>query len=67
VLVYFQASEETLWKRIEQREADRISELRNGGTGTGDSVYKVTREVLRRYVNGFQVPQGEGEIIIQVL
>jgi predicted kinase len=57
VLVYLKASKEVLWRRIQERKAKRRD---------ADSAYEVTAEVLERYWQGFEVPEGEGEIVIEV-
>lgn len=66
VLVFFQATEETLWARIEQRGAKWLQREKEGRDAEGDPEYRVTRDVLRSYIRGFEVPQGEGEIVVVV-
>lgn len=59
VLVYLRCKdEEVLWRRIESRAK---------GERGADSAFKVTREVLRRYFEGFEEPVGEGEVVVDVV
>ncbi|KAJ9156222.1 hypothetical protein NKR23_g1210 [Pleurostoma richardsiae] len=57
VLVHLRAGEELLWRRICERSARE----RNA-----DSALDISRELLRQYVEGFEEPVGEGEIVIDV-
>lgn len=57
VLVYFDASREALWQRIQKRATMARS---------ADSAFKMTEEILDRYVRGFEYPRNEGEIVIRV-
>ena len=57
VLVYFDAEKDVLWRRIQERKRKGVN---------ADSAYDVTEDVLDRYVNGFERPDGEGEIVIPV-
>lgn len=58
VLVYLRAGDkEALWKRI----CDRSAKERNA-----NSAYDISREIYDRYWAGWQAPEGEGEIIIDV-
>lgn len=56
VLVYLKASKEVLWRRIQERKAKRRD---------ADSAFEVTEKVLERYWQGFEAPEGEGEIIVE--
>lgn len=63
VTVYFDATEDVLWRRIEERKDQAEKE---GGEG-GDAVVHLKREVLAGYVKGFEKPAvdgGEGEVIV---
>ena len=62
VLVYFDANEDVLWERIEGRRMER----ERGEGDSADSACVVTREMLGSFVSGFEVPSGEGEIVIKV-
>lgn len=57
VLVYFRADKEVLWKRICERRSCGIN---------ADSALEITEELLDAYVEGFDVPDGEGELVIDV-
>lgn len=57
VLVYFRASKELLWKRICERRARGID---------ADSALEISESLLDSFVDGFDVPDGEGEIVIDV-
>ncbi|KAJ9614135.1 hypothetical protein H2200_002271 [Cladophialophora chaetospira] len=57
ILVYLNATKEVLWKRIQDRRQ---------GVRDADFAYDVTEQVLDRYLRGFDVPKGEGEIVIEV-
>lgn len=55
VLVYLNVAKEVLWKRIcarSQTERDANSAL------------EITREVFEGYWSGFEVPDGEGEVVV---
>jgi hypothetical protein len=60
VLVVFRGSEEVLWERIRRRE----ERWREEGLGEGRPV---GRELLGRFVRGFEWPDGEGEIVVDVV
>ena len=57
VLVYLKADEATLWRRIETRTA---------GVRNADSAFEVTKKVLQGYIKGFEAPESEGEVVINV-
>ncbi|KAH8902908.1 ATP/GTP-binding protein [Coniochaeta sp. PMI_546] len=57
VLVYFKADRDLLWKRICERRARGIN---------ADSALEISEALLDSYVKGFDVPVGEGEIVIDV-
>lgn len=62
VLVYLDAEEEVLWRRIEGRRV----EAEKNGKGADDAVV-VTRAMLGRYARGFERPeQGEAAITVNV-
>lgn len=54
VLVYLDVSSEELHRRVAARNQLAVKDA--------DSAYPVTREVLERYLAGFEKPTGEGEI-----
>lgn len=58
VLVHLSATREVLWHRIRQRSE---------GTRDADSAFDVTEQVLDRYLKGFEIPKGEGEIVVEVV
>lgn len=56
VLLYLKVPEEVLWRRIcARKEAGRDA----------DSAADIDRELLRSYVEGFEVPEGEGELVVE--
>ena len=59
VIVYFEVSEheDLLWKRVQER---------NKGEKNADSAVQIKRELLRKYVSGFEKPlEGiEGEVVV---
>ncbi|KAI0381394.1 P-loop containing nucleoside triphosphate hydrolase protein [Hypomontagnella monticulosa] len=58
VLVYLKAkSKDFLWDRITKRRQEGIN---------ADCAYDITKEILDRYWNGFEAPENEGEIVIEV-
>lgn len=58
VLVYLKAgSKEELWNRICERSAKRKE---------ADSAMEILRNVFETYWTGFEEPQGEGEVVIEV-
>jgi len=62
LLVFFDATEEVPWRRIEERRE------RAGKEGRGaDDATAVTRSMLSRYVRGFERPEeGEQAIVVKV-
>jgi predicted kinase len=58
VLVYLDASRDTAWRRIQERKAKGLD---------ADSAYEITEEILNGYVKGFEVPKGEGEVVLRVV
>jgi hypothetical protein len=59
-LVVFGGSEEVLWERIRGRE----ERWKEEGLGEGRPV---GRELLGQFVRGFEWPDGEGEIVVDVV
>jgi predicted kinase len=62
VLVYIDAGEAEsaktkLWARIKKRRENGVN---------ADSAYEITEEVLDMYLEGFEVPKGEGEVVLQM-
>ncbi len=58
VLVFFRpASKDFIWRRIVKRRQDGIN---------ADSALEITQELLDQYWNGFENPEGEGEIIVEL-
>ena len=55
VLVYLKVDKELLWKRIRERRAREIN---------ADTCFEISEELLDQYFTGFDVPVGEGEIVI---
>lgn len=63
VLIYFAVSEnrQAIRERVSGRKTKRDVE---SGSCDGDNAFEVTDEVLHTYFETFQVPRGEGEIVI---
>ena len=57
ILVYLKAERDVLWKRICERRKNGIN---------ADSAREISPALLDQFVQGFEVPDGEGEIIITV-
>jgi predicted kinase len=58
ILVFFRpASKDVIWKRIQQRRQAGID---------ADSALDITPDILERYWQGFESPQGEGEFVFDV-
>ncbi|KAK0619630.1 hypothetical protein B0T14DRAFT_566460 [Immersiella caudata] len=58
ILVFFQAvSKDVSWKRLQHRRRVGID---------ADSAYEITREILDSYWRGFENPEGEGEVVVDV-
>lgn len=59
MLVYLKCADvEVLWKRIQGRERERLD---------ADSAFRMTKEILEGYTGGFEGPEGEGEIVVDVV
>jgi len=56
ILVYLKADRDLLWKRICERRADGIN---------ADCALDISPELLDQYVEGFEAPVNEGEIVIE--
>jgi predicted kinase len=52
ILVYFDATEEVLWERVQ---------VRSGGKKDADNAAEITRELLGAYASGFEKPEVGGE------
>ena len=59
-LVVFRGSEEVIWRRLRRREENWEKE----GMGEGRPV---GRELFGRFLAGFEWPEGEGEIVVEVV
>lgn len=57
VLVYFKAERELLWKRIRERREKGVN---------ADSAREISLALLDSFVQGFEAPDGEGEIVVTV-
>jgi predicted kinase len=58
VLVAFRPDKDVLWRRIRERRQEEVN---------ADSSLDISEELFERYVKGFEMPGGEGEIIIDVV
>ncbi|KAK3681297.1 P-loop containing nucleoside triphosphate hydrolase protein [Podospora appendiculata] len=58
ILVYFRpANKEVLWNRVQSRRRTGID---------ADSAFEITPELLSQFWEGFEVPDGEGEVVVAV-
>lgn len=58
ILVFFSAKDkEIVWERIRKRSE---------GAKTANSALDISRETFERYWDGFEIPDGEEEIVIEV-
>ena len=58
VLVYLKAlDKETLWQRVCRRAE---------GEKDANSAYIISRDLFERYWDGFEGPEGEGELVFEV-
>ncbi|KAK4213573.1 P-loop containing nucleoside triphosphate hydrolase [Rhypophila decipiens] len=58
ILVYFRpASKELIWQRIQNRRKEGID---------ADCALEISEELLDQYWDGFEIPSGEGEIVVDV-
>jgi predicted kinase len=60
LLVVCRGEEGVIWERIQERERG----WEEGGIGEGRPV---SRELLGRFLGGFEWPDGEGEIVVEVV
>ncbi|KAK1756712.1 P-loop containing nucleoside triphosphate hydrolase [Echria macrotheca] len=59
ILVFFRpASKDVIWSRIEQRQRGPLN---------ADSAFEMTNDILDRYWEGFEWPDGEGEVVVDVV
>ncbi|KAK2590149.1 hypothetical protein QQS21_012178 [Conoideocrella luteorostrata] len=66
VLVFLHADKDTLKRRIAGRRAERDGLDHNDQRRDGDSAFNVDDDTFNMYYDGFERPDGEGEIIIKV-
>ncbi|PNP77045.1 hypothetical protein FNYG_09658 [Fusarium nygamai] len=66
VLVYLDASRDLLWSRIQQRRAERDFLDAKDPKRNGDSAFDIDDETFAMYLDGFEPPNDEGEIVIKV-
>jgi predicted kinase len=58
VLVYLTAPKEVLWERIHSRRAEGIH---------ADVALEISKELLDNFYDNFEVPNGEGEIVVDTI
>ncbi|KAI1817056.1 ATP/GTP-binding protein [Poronia punctata] len=59
VLIYLRPpDEETLWRRICDRRKEGLN---------GDCAFEITREMLEGWYQGFEIPVGEGAVVVDTL
>lgn len=63
VLIVFKGGEDVLWRRIERRKLEHEDARKEGKEREGMSI---NREMLRVWLNEFDWPDGEGEIVLYV-
>jgi predicted kinase len=56
ILVYLKVERDVLWKRICERRGKGVN---------ADSAREISPALLSQFVHGFEVPEGEGEIVIR--
>ncbi|EXL52341.1 hypothetical protein FOCG_08135 [Fusarium oxysporum f. sp. radicis-lycopersici 26381] len=66
VLVYLDTGRDLLWNRIQRRRAERDSLDAKDPERNGDSAFDIDDETFAMYLDGFEPPSGEGEIVIKV-
>ncbi|KAM0548741.1 hypothetical protein ACHAPJ_009737 [Fusarium lateritium] len=66
VLVYLDADRELLWDRIRQRSDRRNALDPKDPARDGDSSFDIDETTFAMYWNGFEPPEGEGEIVLKV-
>lgn len=65
ILIYHRCADiQALWRRVEARVATRGT---LGGVREGDATFDITREVFDGWWSGFEAPEGEGEVVFDVL
>jgi predicted kinase len=57
ILVYFKGSKDVLWRRICERRAKGV---------TADSALEIGESLLDDYVCGFEAPENENEVVIEI-
>jgi predicted kinase len=57
VLIYLKAERDLLWKRICERRRKEIN---------ADSAREISSALLDQFVQGFEAPGGEGEIVVDI-
>ena len=55
VLVYLSAPQSVLWERIQARRKASLN---------ADTMFEISESLLDTFYNGFEVPRGEGEIVV---
>ncbi len=55
VLVFLKAPKEVLWQRIQDRRAAGVN---------AECALEISKELLDMFYDGFEVPAGEGEIVV---
>lgn len=58
ILLYLQAPKDVLWNRVCARRQAGID---------ADCALEISEELLDEYVEGFEVPNGEGEIVLHTV
>jgi predicted kinase len=58
VLVYLSAPKSVLWERIQARRAASL---------TADSMFEISTSMLDMYYDNFEIPNGEGEVVVDTM
>ncbi|KAJ4249778.1 hypothetical protein NW762_012120 [Fusarium torreyae] len=66
VLIYLAADRDLLWERITQRMHKRNALDPDDPARDGDSSFDIDETTFDMYWDGFEPPEGEGEIVIKV-
>lgn len=66
VLVFLDTDKDVLWTRVQRRKAKWDALPVNDIGRDGDSAFNVSEEVFDMYCNGFERPEGEGEVVVKI-
>lgn len=67
VLVFLDAAEEVLQRRIAKRRQERDAVGLDDPRRDGDSAFDIDIDTFQMYLDGFERPVGEGEFVVNVI